>query len=72
MLTKDAVFRVLSTEGISKYRLAKEIGVQPIMIDNYLDHGTRMGVATAKKFTEVYAIEVDDIFNNRKAVDVDG
>jgi len=69
MLTKDAVIKVLNDEGITPYRLAKNIGVQPIMINNYIGKGTSMGVKTAAKFTALYSIDIDDIFDNRKIID---
>lgn len=61
MNTHDAVLHVLKEEGISKYRLAKVIGVQPIMIDNYL-FKTRMRQATADKFETAYGIKIDDVY----------
>jgi len=65
MNTKDAVLQVLNEQDISRYRMAKELNIQPIMIKNYIDKGTRMGVKTAAKFLDLYNIEISDIFKNR-------
>ena len=62
MNTKEAVLAVLSRHSISKYRLAKTIGVQPIMIDRYLT-GTRMGVKPCREFEREYLIEIDDVYD---------
>lgn len=61
MNTKEAVIHVLQKEGISKYKLAKVIGVSPIMIDCYL-FKTRMRNETAAKFFTAYGIEIADTY----------
>lgn len=67
MITKNAVAKVLKEEDISKYRMAKDLDKQPIMIDNYLK-GTRMGVKTAEKFLTLYGVEISDAYTNRKVI----
>lgn len=66
MMTKEAVSFVLETYDITPYRLAKNLGLQPIMISNYLDNGVRMGKDTAKRFHALYGIEIADIYQRRK------
>lgn len=62
MNTKDAVHHVLVTTRKSKYRLARDLGVAPIMIDNYLN-GTRMGVERAKTFLDLFNIVIEDVYD---------
>lgn len=70
MNTREAVMVVLLREGISKYRLAKNLGIQPIMVDNYLGpKSTRMSKPTADKFTSLYNIEISDVYQSRKNID---
>ena len=67
LTTKAAVLFILADRKISKYRMAKDIGVQPIMIDNYSGpRGTKMGEATAKRFEDIYGIEIIDTYTVRK------
>jgi len=67
--TQMAVFEVLANNLVrSKYAMAKALGVQPIMINNYMHKGTRMSTDTANKFTELYQIEITDIYDNRSKV----
>lgn len=68
LTTKEAVIFVLRDKDISKYRLAQTLGIQPIMVDNYMNN-TRMGKKTADKFETLYDIEISDVYNNRKPVD---
>ncbi len=67
MNTKDAVLKVLLDTGISRYRMAKDLNLQPIMIKNYIDKGTRMGRATAERFESKYGEKISDIFDNRSS-----
>ena len=63
MKTKDAVLQVLSGRAApSKYALAKAIGVRPIMVSHYLT-GSRMKQGTADKFTNVFDIEISDVYS---------
>ncbi len=65
MKTKAAVLQVLNDNSISRYRLAKNLKVQPIMISNYINKGTRMGVVTATQFEAVYGITISDVYDTR-------
>lgn len=69
--TKAAVMHVLISKDWSKYRLAQEMGVRPIMIDNYLKKGTRMSEATATRFEDNFGIEIIDVYTNRKPINDD-
>jgi len=66
MTTKEAVMHVLSFELVqSKYALAKHVlGVQPIMIDNYMKN-TKMSTATAEKFLDQFDIAISDAYDGR-------
>lgn len=61
MKTRDAVIHVLKEEGISKYKLAKDIGCTPIMINHYLNI-TRMRQGIADRFKLAYGIDIDDVY----------
>lgn len=73
MKTKQAILKILKGTGKSKYWLAKQIGVKSIMIDNYIRtvKPCKMGIATAKRFTSIFSIDIDDIYNPIKAIDDD-
>jgi hypothetical protein len=60
MSTKDAVLYLLDA-GYTKYKIAKVLQAQPIMIDNYLN-GAKMRRATALRFKSAFKIEVTDVF----------
>lgn len=62
--TKEAVLHILETETISKYRLAKILDVQPIMIFKYLQ-GTRMRQDTAHKVKTFFNLEVSDVYGKK-------
>ena len=69
LVTKQAVLKVLTTKVVrSKYALAQALGIRPLMINNYLTKGTRMGTATAAKFEELYSITIADVYDNRSVV----
>ena len=68
MKTRDAVIHVLKEEGISKYKMAKDIGVQPIMINHYLNK-CRMRQDTANRFQLVYGIEIDDVYPPKTVIE---
>lgn len=60
MKIKDAMELILA-QGISKYKIAKVCGVQPIMVDHWLTEKSktvRRDIATALKDT--WQIEIDD------------
>jgi len=71
LTTKDAVMHTLVSRGWSKYRLAQELGVRPIMIDNYLKKGTKMGEKTATRFEDTLGIEITDTYNPKAKVQND-
>ena len=60
LTTKEAV-QVLLDSGMSKYRLAKNLGLAPTSINQYLK-GTKMSEATAKVVKAEYNITVTDCF----------
>lgn len=62
MNTYEAISYVLKEEGISKYKLAHEIAISPIMVSNYLTKGTRMRKDTAARFKARYNIDVTDSY----------
>lgn len=60
-LAKDAVAHVLETRELSKYALAKQLQVSPIMIDRYLKDTSKMGPDTAKRFSFLFNITIEDV-----------
>jgi len=67
LTTKAAVMKVLNEKKVSAYRLAKNIGVTPNMISNYLT-GSRMRQNTANKFADKYDIIITDVYVGRYGV----
>jgi len=62
MLTAEAVQEVLWRTGLSKYALAKSLGlVSSTSINQYL-RGTRMSAEVADRFFNEYEIVIDDTF----------
>lgn len=63
MKTQVAVLKALSgRESPTKYAVAKQLGVRPIMIDHYLN-GSRMKQDTADRFQELFGYEITDVYN---------
>lgn len=61
MKAQDAVAHVLETRALSKYALAKQLQISPIMIDRYLKDKSRMGPTTAKRFHFLFSITIEDV-----------
>jgi len=70
LTTKQAVTLVLKETKRSKYWLAQQLEVQPIMINNYLRpvRPSRMGVKTAEIFERLFTIKITDVYNPIKEV----
>jgi len=73
MKTKEAVLKVLKDTGKSKYWLAMQIEVRPIMISNYIRPVApcKMSKPTASRFTALFDIVIDDIYNPMKEINDD-
>lgn len=71
MNTKQAVISVLKETKRSKYWLAKQLGVQPIMISNYIRERkpSRMSKPTADTFEQLFGITIDDVYNPIKPLE---
>lgn len=71
LTTKEAVKLVLTETKCSKYRLAHNLGVQPIMITNYLRKvkPSKMSIPTAAKMEQLYSINITDIYDPIKPVE---
>lgn len=67
MKTKDAVQAVLDREGLSKYRLAKDLGVVSSTSVNQWLRGTLMSTDVAAKFEELYKIKISDAYDTLSA-----
>lgn len=63
MKTKDAVQLVLQREGLSKYKLAQELGMAGAVSVNQWLRGTNMNVTTAAKFKELYNITISEAYD---------
>lgn len=73
MTTKEAILYILTTTNESKYWLAiHKLKVAPIMINNYIraEKPCKMSKKTAKKFAEIFNIEISDIYNPTKLPEV--
>jgi len=70
METKKAVLKVLKDTGKSRYWIAKQIEVNPIMVSHYIRENKpcRMSVKTAAKFKEAFDIEITNAYNPIKEV----
>lgn len=62
MKTKDAVALVLKREQLSKYRLAKLLGMAGVASVNQWLRGTCMSEKTADKFYQLYSIRISDVY----------
>ena len=63
MNTKAAIRHVLTVTQKSKYRLARDLDIAPIMIDNYMN-STRMGIKTYEKFKNLFPNTIiDDVYD---------
>lgn len=58
--TIEAVEYVLGLTDLTKYRMAKELGLASATSINQWLRGTKMSEASAKKFEELYGVEVND------------
>lgn len=58
--TTEAVEYVLCLTDLTKYRMAKELGLASATSINQWLRGTRMSEEFAKKFEELYGVEVND------------
>ena len=70
LTTKKAVTLVLKDTKRSKYWLAQQLEVQPIMINNYLRpvRPSRMGRKTAALMERLFTIKITDIYNPIKEI----
>lgn len=69
MKTQDAVQAVLDREELSKYRLAKDLGVVSSTSVNQWLHGTRMSQDVAKRFESLYNIKISDAYDSLSTPD---
>lgn len=64
MTPKEAISMILE-QGISKYKIAKVMGMQPIMVDRFLQgKQTTIRREAADKLLAVWDIEIDDNYIN--------
>ena len=70
MKTKEAIFHVLQETKVSKYRLAMQLGVRPIMINHYIRSvkPCKMSKLTADKFEDIFDIKIIDMYNPIKGM----
>lgn len=71
MKTAKAVQAALSNTGLSKYALAKALGMASSVSVNQWLRGTRMSVDTATKFEHLYGIVIDDSFSPPEPISTD-
>lgn len=70
LTTREAVLQVLRETKRSKYWLAQQLEVQPIMINNYIrkKKPNRMGKKTADIMERIFLIKISDMYNPIKEV----
>jgi len=70
LTTKQAVILVLKDTKRSKYWLAQQLEVQPIMINHYLRpvRPSRMSKKTADIFERLFTIKITDMYNPIKEI----
>lgn len=71
MQTKEAIEFVLNTKTITKYALAKSLGVAPVSVNQWL-RGTRMSASKAELFKKVYLIEIENSYDTKRTSSGDG
>ena len=63
---KEAIEKAL-LHGESKYRLSKNLKVQPITIDKWLNQDIKtMRAECADKLNFLYRVKIDDLFINNR------
>lgn len=65
LTTKSAVEYLVNHKGLSKYRVAKMLNVDPPRVNSW-SKGTRMSYSIAPLFLQVFNIEVTDIYDSRR------
>ena len=73
LTTKKAVLLVLKDTKRSKYWLAQQLEVQPIMISHYIRpvKPSRMSKKTADLFEQLFTIKITDVYNPIKPIKED-
>lgn len=66
MQTKEAVAFVLESKKLSKYALAKSLNSAPVSVNQWL-RGTRMSLAKAELFKQLYIVEIEDRYDTKSA-----
>ena len=72
MTIKEAIEEVLA-EGVSKYKIAKVISMQPIMVDRFLSGSqTTIRREAAEALADTWSVEIDDhLINGHTKEDFD-
>ena len=66
MNTKEAVMLVLKTTGLTKYALAKSLGMaSSTSINQWLTGNVKMSEASAAMFEKTYSLKITDVFSQR-------
>lgn len=60
MKTKEAIEHVLKESGITKYRMAQQIGCSPTSINQWLGGTIKMSLPYALLFEGTFGIEIND------------
>ncbi len=60
LTAKDAITKVMDEGKLSKYAVAKRMGVTANMIDYYLN-GSQMRAPTAARFEFAFSITISDV-----------
>ena len=68
MVTVKAAIEEVLERGLTKYRMAKDLGVAPITIDKWLRQDIKsMRAQAAEKFASLYNIKIDELFINGRS-----
>jgi len=63
---KEVLEDIIST-GVTKYRLAKNLGVEPIMIDRWINQKVKtMRTDCAMKLHDIYGKDIDILFISQR------
>lgn len=60
--TSQQAIVILVGRGLTKYRIAKTLGVAPVSINHWLS-GTKMSEVNAERMLALYEIEITDFFS---------
>lgn len=58
---KEAMLHILQAHSLTKYALAKRLGISAIMIDHYITGRSNISSATASKVRNEFNVSITDV-----------